>query len=1017
MSSKLKIITDIDCQIYCDYEYVGDAISGSIFHLNLRKGIYLLEFKKDTKVLATRRYKMESNDEEDLLEMSLLEAYNDVQRHTHRENINNLSVVWLYTGTNWRIESVKEEVLNTTTNETWIDLPSNYALLPMGQHPGLDIDCLGNIPFNIGGTLYFEEADGYSIEGGMWGCINKIGEVTFPPIYRSKVFFWNDLVTVIKEFDVIKGIINYDGEQVFEEFGRVRPINEQLGLYETIKGEKHGVIDKYGKYIIKPCYAELEYTGENCIWAKDIQTNCWGLLNTISKVVLPFVYDAINKVGDGYYVCSKEKWGCVNNDGIIVENTRYTIVSKFFVEDYFTHLEYAIVKNNDKYGIVNTHFERSWHGTIIIKEVIPCIYDAIFSLVGNRYNDNELAELSSSQLGLSYGHFQCYFVINKENQLHCTQYYQMDPDSPFIGDTFICDTFNKQFFCRSNKYYFMFDKKEAYDLITSIDFYNGTFNYEAIYPVDWDHYSSVNPIDYVKQKCKRAFKLAKKEDRWFVLSDIPNYKALFSCKCNEIVEFGFLVTGEYFAIVEFDKSKYIYVIDDTGIVFESEAMTEIHSSYHYLRDLEVTFDDKYNVNGISNDYFIAKQVLTNKYIVLKWWSYGGKMLYSQDYDNVRVVDEQYAEVEFNFNGRTLYNTIFTVVDDNLQVDGGRWKLSPYNERDADYMAEFDFSSEKEGLVLYSRNNNDVFITEQFIWDYARVFVGNPWLIKAVGNIVNGKIKCALKDVNHGFITEPIFSGISVGDNKNIVEVYLGEKYRANVDLNNKDINLYYALPFLDYKYSSRGDGSCYDYKEHKGNPFKNIRLYIDTETTGLPIDYTEHYTKLENWPYVVQIALIIEDDNYGVLAKRDIMVKPDIYTIPDSASKIHGITNKKAEFGEKREEVFIFMDLVLSKSDVIIGHNASFDLNIIKAEIVRTKGLENVLFDKKEHTIVDTMRMGKDVCKIPGNVMYGGYKYPKLDELYYKLFNVHFENQHTAMADVEATYECYKELLKISKIK
>ena len=48
MSSKLKIITDIDCQVYCDYEYVGDAISGCIFHLNLRKGIYLFEFKKDT---------------------------------------------------------------------------------------------------------------------------------------------------------------------------------------------------------------------------------------------------------------------------------------------------------------------------------------------------------------------------------------------------------------------------------------------------------------------------------------------------------------------------------------------------------------------------------------------------------------------------------------------------------------------------------------------------------------------------------------------------------------------------------------------------------------------------------------------------------------------------------------------------------------------------------------------------------------------------------------------------------
>ena len=44
MSSKLKIISDIDCQIYCDYEYVGDAVAGKFFYLNLRKVIYLIEF-------------------------------------------------------------------------------------------------------------------------------------------------------------------------------------------------------------------------------------------------------------------------------------------------------------------------------------------------------------------------------------------------------------------------------------------------------------------------------------------------------------------------------------------------------------------------------------------------------------------------------------------------------------------------------------------------------------------------------------------------------------------------------------------------------------------------------------------------------------------------------------------------------------------------------------------------------------------------------------------------------------
>ena len=1029
MSSKLKIITDIDCQVYCDYEYVGDAISGCIFHLNLRKGIYLFEFKKDTETLATQRYKMESNDEEDLLEISLFEAYNDSQKRKRREEINNLSVLWIHTGINWRLMSTKGEPLNTATNENWIDLPSNYYLLPMGSHPCPDIDCCGYIPFNVGGTLYFEDADGYSIEGGMWGCINKIGEVIIPPIYRSKVFFWNDLVTVIKEFDVIKGIINYDGEQVFEEFGRVRPINEQLGLYETIKGEKHGVIDKYGKYIIKPCYAELEYTGENCIWAKDIQTNCWGLLNTISKVVLPFVYDAINKVGDGYYVCSKEKWGCVNNDGIIVENTRYTIVSKFFVEDYFTHLEYAIVKNNDKYGIVNTHFERSWHGTIIIKEVIPCIYDAIFSLVGNRYNDNELAELSSSQLGLSYGHFQCYFVINKENQLHCTQYYQMDPDSPFIGNTFICDTFNEQFFCRSNKYYFMFDKKEAYDLITSIDFYDGTFDYQPN-PDGWDGYSA--PTEYIKVKNTRSYPIAKKDDTWYVfkfINTIPR-SVLFSCKCEQILEFGNLVCGECFAIVERDNFQYLYIIDEEGEYFETEAYREIHSSYDHLRYLKISFKDKYHVNGLSNDYFIAR-LTTDKWQILKY-GYGVGIFKSSEFDFIRFIDENTVEIHLYHNWRTLYNTMSILCWDNMRPDCTRWKVSPYEQRNCNWVAVYDFDKDKEGIVIdehdkFSETENPVYggydivgkfseeIIIPFKWDYARVFYSklNPIIVvgnytdKKVGNFLGAtnEIKCAILDTNQRPLSSFIFDRVSVGNGTNDLTFHIDDNYYADVNLDND--NLEFSLPFLDFDtYTESGE-------RIRKSPFKNVRLYIDTETTGLPIDYKEHYTKLENWPYIVQVALIIEDDNYGILAKRDIIVKPDGYTIPESASKIHGITNEKAKSGEKREDVFNYLDLVLNNTDIIIGHNASFDLNIIKAEIIRTKGIDNALFEKKEYSLIDTMRLGKDVCKIPRSYIYGDYKYPKLNELYYKLFNKHFDNQHNAMADVEATYECYKELLRL----
>lgn len=47
MSSILKILVDIQCLVYCDFEEVGEAFPNSILKIELRKGIYIIDFKKD----------------------------------------------------------------------------------------------------------------------------------------------------------------------------------------------------------------------------------------------------------------------------------------------------------------------------------------------------------------------------------------------------------------------------------------------------------------------------------------------------------------------------------------------------------------------------------------------------------------------------------------------------------------------------------------------------------------------------------------------------------------------------------------------------------------------------------------------------------------------------------------------------------------------------------------------------------------------------------------------------------
>ena len=51
-----------------------------------------------------------------------------------------------------------------------------------------------------------------------------------------------------------------------------------------------------------------------------------------------------------------------------------------------------------------------------------------------------------------------------------------------------------------------------------------------------------------------------------------------------------------------------------------------------------------------------------------------------------------------------------------------------------------------------------------------------------------------------------------------------------------------------------------------------------------------------------------------------------------------------------------------------------------------------------------TMKIGTDVCKIPGPY---GFKWPKLEELYRHLFGENFIGAHDALSDCQATASCF----------
>jgi DNA polymerase III epsilon subunit-like protein len=187
-------------------------------------------------------------------------------------------------------------------------------------------------------------------------------------------------------------------------------------------------------------------------------------------------------------------------------------------------------------------------------------------------------------------------------------------------------------------------------------------------------------------------------------------------------------------------------------------------------------------------------------------------------------------------------------------------------------------------------------------------------------------------------------------------------------------------------------------------------LFFDTETTGLPKNWKAPVSDLNNWPRLVQLAFLHYDENGNKIDGREYIIRPEGFTIPAEASRIHGITTEKAEREGHDLKVVLkeFYDYV-GQAEYLVAHNMSFDEKILGAELLRN-GMPNCILSKMK---ICTMQGSTDFCRIEGPY---GYKWPKLSELHYKLFGTGFDEAHNAAVDIHATAKCFWELKRLKKI-
>jgi DNA polymerase III epsilon subunit-like protein len=188
-------------------------------------------------------------------------------------------------------------------------------------------------------------------------------------------------------------------------------------------------------------------------------------------------------------------------------------------------------------------------------------------------------------------------------------------------------------------------------------------------------------------------------------------------------------------------------------------------------------------------------------------------------------------------------------------------------------------------------------------------------------------------------------------------------------------------------------------------------LFFDTETTGLPKNWKAPISDINNWPRLVQIAYQLYDEDGNKIKDADLIIYPDGYLIPSESSAIHRITNEKAKvIGQPIDKVLSeFLDS-LNSAHTIIGHNIDFDMKVVGCEYIRI-GMPNPFETLNK---ICTMESSTEFCAIPGPY---GYKWPKLSELYFKLFQMDLEDAHDARVDINATIDCFWELKKRKIIK
>jgi DNA polymerase III epsilon subunit-like protein len=203
---------------------------------------------------------------------------------------------------------------------------------------------------------------------------------------------------------------------------------------------------------------------------------------------------------------------------------------------------------------------------------------------------------------------------------------------------------------------------------------------------------------------------------------------------------------------------------------------------------------------------------------------------------------------------------------------------------------------------------------------------------------------------------------------------------------------------------------------------------FDLETSGLPKqpEYNKYYTYTDIASYassrVVQIGYTVHKiigDNHVFVKEAEYIIVPRGFKIDNE--RFHGINHSYAcDKGIEFKDAIALMSNDLKKTNLIVAHNAGFDVNVLLSEMWR-RGLKTEAREFAAIPYFCTSIRLRDTMKLP--MMYRSknrrnikYKQPNLGELHKWLFKKDIPDEdgkrHTALFDSQILSKCFLEMLK-----